>query len=110
VSEVIFTGSARAYEGETIEGTLVGFLVATAYKGALAPRVRVQALGARGSSKLGAGCGWGFHFGRQYTVFAIDHDKDGVPNTNGCLLNVEGPISAAAYGLAPPRPPRRAAP
>jgi hypothetical protein len=100
-SEVIFTGTARAYVGETIEGTLVEFQVATAYKGALGTRVQVQALGGRGPSELGAGCGWGFHLGRQYTVFAVDGDKDGVPNTNGCFQNVKGPISAATYGLPP---------
>jgi hypothetical protein len=107
VSEVIFTGTAHAYVGETIEGTLVEFRVAVAYKGALAPLVQVQALGGRGPSELGAGCGWGFRVGRQYTVFAIDHDKDGIPNTNGCFQNVEGPISASAYGLAAGQAPAR---
>jgi hypothetical protein len=99
-SELIFTGTARAYVGETVEGTLVEFQIATVYKGAPGARVNVQALGAKGPSELGPGCGWGFHLGRQYTVFASDYDKDGVPNTNGCAQNVEGPISAATYGLA----------
>ncbi|MGH2490201.1 MAG: hypothetical protein ACRDF9_01715 [Candidatus Limnocylindria bacterium] len=105
VSEVVFTGLARAYGEERLLSTAVEFQVVTVYKGAVAPRMRVQALGARGLSELGPGCGWGFRLGRHYTVFAVDHDSDGVPNTNGCLYNVEGPISAAAYGLPSGRAP-----
>jgi hypothetical protein len=33
-------------------------------------------------------------------VFARYHESDGVPNTNGCFWNVEGPISPATYGLS----------
>lgn len=107
VSEVVFTGIARAYGVERLDSTVVEFQVGTVYKGPPAPRIQVQALGARGWSELGAGCGWGFHLGVQYTVFAIDHDKDGVPNTNGCFQNVEGPINPAIYGLASGQVPAR---
>jgi hypothetical protein len=107
VSEVVFTGVARAYGVERLLSTVVDFQVGTVYKGPLSSRIRVQALGARGPSWLGAGCGWGYHLGVQYTVFAVDHDKDGVPNTNGCLRPVEGPIDAATYGLASGQAPRR---
>jgi hypothetical protein len=107
VSEVVFTGVARVYGVERLLSTVVDFQVGTVYKGPLASRIQVQALGGRGRSELGFGCGWGFHLGVQYTVFAIDYDKDGVPNTNGCLQPVEGPIDAATYrlasGQAPPR-------
>jgi hypothetical protein len=109
VSEVVFTGVARAYLDvhRTSDSAVVDFQVNTLYKGPLAPRIRVQALGARGWSGLGAGCGWGLHLGVQYTVFAIDYDKDGVPNTNGCLQPVEGPIDAATYALAAGQAPPR---
>jgi hypothetical protein len=110
VSEVVFTGVARAYLDvhRTSDSAVVEFQVNTLYKGwPLAPRIRVQALGARGWSGLGAGCGWGLHLGVQYTVFAIDYDKDGVPNTNGCLQPVEGVIDAATYGLASGQTPPR---
>jgi hypothetical protein len=109
VSEVVFTGVARAYLDvhRTSDSAVVEFQVTTLYKGPLAPRIRVQALGARGWSALGAGCGWGLHLGVQYTVFAIDYDKDGVPNTNGCLQPVEGLIDAATYGLAAGQDPPR---
>jgi hypothetical protein len=100
VSQVVFTGVARAYGVERLGSTVVEFQVATVYKGPIASRIGVQALGARGSSALGAGCGWGLHLGVRYTVFAVDHDNDGVPNTNGCLQPVKGPIDAANYGLA----------
>jgi hypothetical protein len=104
VSEVVFTGVARSYFVPTADAmgdsADVEFQVRTVYKGPVAPRIRVQALGARGWSGLGAGCGWGLHLGVQYTVFAIDYDKDGVPNTNGCLWPVEGPIDPATYDLA----------
>lgn len=111
ISEVVFTGVARAYLASTVDPTVdsavVEFQVGTVYKGPLTRRIQVQALGGRGPSELGAGCGWGFQLGRQYTVFAKDHDKDGVPNTNGCFYNVEGPISAATYGLPPGQAPAR---
>jgi hypothetical protein len=111
VTEVIFTGVARGYFASTADDTTdsadVEFQVGTVYKGPIASRIRVQAVGARGWSELGAGCGWGFHLGVQYTVFAIDHDKDGVPNTNGCFQNVEGPITPATYGLASGQSPAR---
>ena len=100
VSEVIFTGVARSYGVERLDSTIVEFQVGTVYKGPVAPRIGVQALGARGWSALGPGCGWGLHLGVRYTIFAVDHDKDGVPNTNGCLQPVKGPIDAANYGLA----------
>jgi hypothetical protein len=111
LSEAVFTGVARSYFVSTADAMTdsadVEFQVGTVYKGPIASRIRVQALGARGSSELGAGCGRGFQLVLQYTEFAIDHDKDGVPNTNGCFQNVEGPITAATYGLAsgqvPPR-------
>jgi hypothetical protein len=105
MSQVIFTGVARAYLDERPDTTLVEFQVETGYRGVAAGRVRVQAVGGRGPSELGAGCGWGFRLGREYTVFALDYDSDGVPNTNGCFRNVEGPISAATYGLPPGRAP-----
>lgn len=104
-ADVVFTGMARAYGEERLLSTVVEFQVNTVYKGQVAPRMHVQALGARGRSELGPGCGWGFQLGRQYTVFAADEDADGVPNTNGCFFNVDGPISAAAYGLSPGRAP-----
>ncbi|HEY3217618.1 MAG TPA: hypothetical protein VGK15_00860 [Candidatus Limnocylindria bacterium] len=98
-SDVIFTGVARAYVGSKLEDTVVEFEVGTVYKGPLARRAQVQALGGEGPSELGAGCGYGFQLGRRYTVFARDHDSDGVPNTNGCFRNVEGSTFAATYGL-----------
>jgi hypothetical protein len=111
LSEVVFTGVARSYFKSTADAMTdsadVEFQVGTVYKGPIASRIRVQALGARGLSELGAGCGWGFHLGVRYTVFAIDHDKDGVPNTNGCFQNVEGPITPATYGLASGQAPAR---
>ena len=107
VSEVIFTGVARAYGVERLLSTVVDFQVGAVYKGPLASRIQVQALGARGPSELGADCGWGYHLGVQYTVFAVDHDKDGTPNTNGCLRPVEGRIDAATYGLAAGQAPTR---
>lgn len=107
VSEVVFTGVARAYGVERLLSTVVDFQVGTVYKGPLASRIKVQALGGRGPSWLGAGCGWGLHLGVRYTVFAVDHDKDGVPNTNGCLQPVEGPIDGATYGLATGQAPPR---
>jgi hypothetical protein len=111
VSEVVFTGVARGYFVSTADPMAdsadVEFQVRTVYKGPVASRIRVQALGARGWSGLGAGCGWGLHLGVQYTVFAIDYDKDGVPNTNGCLWPVDGPIDPATYGLAAGQAPPR---
>jgi hypothetical protein len=109
VSEVVFTGVARAYFDvhRTTDSADVEFQVRTVYKGPVASRIRVQALSARGWSGLGAGCGWGLHLGVQYTVFAIDYDQDGVPNTNGCLWPVEGPIEPATYGLAAGQAPPR---
>jgi hypothetical protein len=111
VSEVVFTGVARGYFVPTADAmgdsADVEFQVRTVYKGPVTSRIRVQALGARGWSGLGAGCGWGLHLGVQYTVFAIDYDKDGVPNTNGCLQPVEGPIDASTYGLAAGQAPPR---
>jgi hypothetical protein len=100
VSEVVFTGVARAYGVERLDSTVVEFQVGTVYKGPVVPRIGVQALGARGWSALGPGCGWGLHLGVRYTIFAIDYDKDGVPNTNGCLQPIDGPIDPATYGLA----------
>jgi hypothetical protein len=101
LAEVVFTGMARAYgEEDRVAGHIaVEFQVANVYKGPVAPRMLVQALGGRGPSELGIACGWGFKLGRQYTVFALDYDTDGVPNTNGCLWPVDGPISAALYSL-----------
>lgn len=111
LSEVVFTGVARSYFVPTTDAMTdsadVEFQIGTVYKGPIASRIRVQALGARGWSELGAGCGWGFHLGVQYTVFAIDLDKDGLPNTNGCFQNVEGPITPATYGLASGKVPPR---
>lgn len=109
LSEVVFTGMARTYDNSfitrTTDSAVVEFRVDTVYKGPLLPTIRVQALGARGMSALGAGCGWGLQLGRRYTIFALDHDTDGVPNTNGCLQPVEGPIVAADYGLPQGRAP-----
>lgn len=100
-SEVIFTGVPRAYVGTAAEFAVVEFEVGTVYKGPSARRIKVQAQGGQGpSGGLGPGCEYGFQLGQRYTVFAIDHDKDGVPNTNGCFGNVEGPITAATYGLS----------
>jgi hypothetical protein len=108
VSEVVFTGVPRAYVGTKLYDTIVEFEVRTVYKGPLAPRLQVQAIGGHGpSGGLGPGCEYGFALGRQYTVFATDHDTDGTPNTNGCLQNVEGPINAATYGLASGQAPAR---
>lgn len=105
IVDVVFTGIARAYGEERLGSVAIEFQVVSVYKGTVAPRMHVQALGGRGVSELGAGCGWGFQLARHYTVFAIDHDSDGVPNTNGCLWNVEGPISASDYGLPAGRAP-----
>ena len=85
-ADVIFTGLARAYSGENRVDryVVVDFDVATVYKGPPASRIQVQAVGGRGpSGGLGPGCEYGFQLGQQYTVFAKDHDSDGVPNTNG---------------------------
>jgi hypothetical protein len=107
-SEVIFTGLTRAYVGKTIEDTVVEFEVSTVYKGPVVRRVQVQARGGQGpSGGLGPGCEYGFQLGQAYTVFANDYDKDGVPNTNGCFRNVEGPITASAYGLGAGAAPAR---
>jgi hypothetical protein len=105
MADVVFTGIARAYGEDRLGSTAIEFQVVSVYKGAVAPRMRVQALGGRGVSELGAGCGWGFQLSRHYTVFAIDHDSDGVPNTNGCLWPVDGPITASTYGLPAGRAP-----
>ena len=109
VADIVFTGVARAYfeVHSSDDSAVVEFQVDTVYKGPIEPRIRVQALGGRGMSELGAGCGYGFQLGQQYTVFAKDHDSDGVPNTNGCFWPVEGPIDAATYGLAPAHAPVR---
>src|SRR5687768_5195457 len=109
-ADVIFTGLARAYSGENRVDryVVVDFDVATVYKGPPASRIQVQAVGGRGpSGGLGPGCEYGFQLGQQYTVFAKDHDSDGVPNTNGCFWNVEGPIDPATYGLASGQAPAR---
>jgi hypothetical protein len=108
-SDIIFTGVARAYLGERREDTVVAFEVTTVYKGPVGQRAQVQVVGGRGpSGGLGAGCEYGFQLGRQYTVFARDHDSDGMPNTNGCFRNVEGPIDPMAYGLPSGHVPERA--
>lgn len=111
MADVVFTGVARGYFKSAAvpmgDSAVVEFRVDTVYKGPIAPRIRIQALGGRGISELGAGCGYGFHLGRQYTVFALDHDSDGVPNTNGCFWPVEGPIDPATYGLASGQAPAR---
>ena len=110
-AEVIFTGVARSYVGElpVERATIVEFDVGAIYKGELMQRIRVEAIGGRGpSGGLGPGCEYGFQIGRTYTVFAIDPDGNGTLNTNGCLQNVEGPISPSTYGLEPGQaPPRR---
>lgn len=101
-ADVVFTGIARAYgTAYPVERSIaVVFQVGTVYKGIVPPRVQVEAIGGKGpSGGLGPGCEYGFQLGRLYTVFASDHDSDGVPNTNGCFWNVEGPISPATYGL-----------
>jgi hypothetical protein len=108
IAELVFTGIARAYgTNYPVERSIaVEFQVGTVYKGVVAPRLEVQAIGGNGpSGGLGPGCEYGFQLGQQYTVFAIDHDSDGVPNTNGCFWNVEGPIAASAYGLPAGRTP-----
>lgn len=102
VADIVFTGIARAYGAAyPVERSIaVQFNVGTVYKGIVPPRIQVQAVGGNGpSGGLGPGCEYGFQLGRLYTVFASDHDSDGVPNTNGCFWNVEGPISPATYGL-----------
>jgi hypothetical protein len=110
VADVVFTGVARAY-GATfpVERSIaVEFQVETVYKGLVGPRIQVQAIGGDGpSGGLGPGCEYGFQLGRRYTVFAIDHDRDGLTNTNGCFWNVEGPISPATYGLSAGQAPSR---
>ena len=107
---VIFTGVARSYVGDVpVErATIVEFDVGAIYKGELMQRIRVEAVGGRGpSGGLGPGCEYGFQIGRLYTVFAIDPDGNGTLNTNGCLQNVEGPITPSTYGLAPGQAPSR---
>jgi hypothetical protein len=87
-ADVVFTGVARAYSTvNAVERyTVVQFQVSTVYKGPPATQIDVQAVGGRGpSGGLGPGCEYGFQLGQQYTVFAKDHDSDGVPNTNGCF-------------------------
>jgi hypothetical protein len=109
-ANVVFTGVARAYStvNPVERYIVVRFQVSTVYKGPPATRIDVQAVGGQGpSGGLGPGCEYGFQLGQQYTVFANDHDSDGVPNTNGCFWNVEGPIDPATYGLAPGQAPAR---
>ena len=109
-ADLVFTGVARAYSSDNAVDryVVVEFDVGTVYKGLPASRIQVQAVGGRGpSGGLGAGCEYGFQLGQQYTVFAKDHDSDGVPNTNGCFWNVEGPIDPATYGLASGQAPVR---
>lgn len=109
-ADVVFTGVARAYSTDNAVDryVVVEFQVGTVYKGPPATRIQVQAVGGRGpSGGLGPGCEYGFQLGQQYTVFAKDHDSDGIPNTNGCFYNVEGPIDAATYGLESGRAPAR---
>jgi hypothetical protein len=110
VADVVFTGVAQAYStvNPVERYVVVEFHVGTVYKGPPATRIQVQAIGGRGpSGGLGPGCEYGFQLGQRYTVFAKDHDSDGVPNTNGCFWNVEGPIDPAAYGLAAGQAPER---
>ena len=109
-ADLVFTGLARAYSSENrVERyVVVEFDVATVYKGPSAARIQVQAVGGRGpSGGLGPGCEYGFQLGQQYTVFAKDHDSDGVPNTSGCFWNIEGPIDPATYGLGSGQAPAR---
>ena len=109
-ADLVFTGVARAYSTDNAveRYVVVEFQVSTVYKGPPATRIQVQAVGGRGpSGGLGPGCEYGFQLGQQYTVFAKDHDSDGVPNTNGCFWNVEGPIDAAIYGLGSGHTPAR---
>jgi hypothetical protein len=101
-SDIVFTGIASAYGAlYPVEYSIaVEFRVGTVYKGIVPPRVQVRAIGGNGpSGGVGPGCEYGFQLGRLYTVFARYHESDGVPDTNGCFWNVEGPIAAATYGL-----------
>jgi hypothetical protein len=109
-ADVVFTGVARAYSADNAveRYVVVEFQVGTVYKGPPATRIQVQAVGGRGpSGGLGPGCEYGFQLGQQYTVFAKDHDADGLPNTNGCFWNVVGPIDPETYGLASGQAPVR---
>ncbi len=104
-SETVFTG--RPLQRVGLVGSTIRFEVDLVYKGALGRTADLQVVGDLGRSDvstIGAGCGIVLETGRRYTIFARDHDGDGVPNTNGCFQNVEGDIDPAAYGLLAPRP------
>jgi hypothetical protein len=104
-ADVVFTGRVRQIILEPDDNGLLGdekvrvrFRVGRTYKGRLGKRVLIHAL------TTGNTCGFHFHKGKRYTVFAYRHK--GWLKTDICTGTKRGRIKAERYGLdrhrAPP--------
>jgi hypothetical protein len=91
-ADVVFTGKVREVR-ETDDGKAVArFRVRIVYKGNVRREVRIS------TASQSAACGFPFHEGSRYTVFA--YRDDGL-RTGLCSATRRGPIDPDRYGLPP---------